>query len=283
MHALRVILVALGLLGAWHLQAAAQADAQGARVAFVVGNAAYPQADPPLASTLADAAAVAGELRRQGFAVDSGENLSKAELVARTERLLAEVRPGATVAFYFSGYGIQAGRQNYLIPTDANIWSETDIQRDGLNLSQLIGAISGRGAAAAFIIVEGANRNPYERRFRSYSTGLAPLGSLPPGVTVILSAAPGMSLRPPSGPRSPFSTELVKQMAAHGRLSTETLERTRTAVSASGGGLQVPWILSGRRELEETPKVATLPQPAVPRPPEPAPRPVAPAPPEPAP
>lgn len=287
MRAWQVITVALCLLAASTLRPVAQQDGSGLRLALVVGNARYPEADPPLASTPGDAAAVAGELRRQGFVVDAADDLAKAELVGRTERLLRDVRAGSTVVFYFSGYAIQSGRQNYLIPTDGNIWSETDIQRDGLNVGQLVGEISRRGAAASYVILEGANRNPYERRFRNYSTGLAPIGSAPPGTTVILSAAPGMSMRPPGGPRGPFSTELVKQMAADGALTPDTLDRTRTAVVSATGNAQVPWILSVRREPAENAgeKVAVLPAapakpeepPARPSPPVPPPKPDQPA------
>lgn len=261
MRAWQVITVAFCLLAASILHPAAQQDGSGLRLALVVGNARYPEADPPLTSTPGDAAAVAAELRRQGFIVDAGDDLPKAELAMRTERLLRDVRVGSTVVFYFSGYGIQSGRQNYLIPTDGNIWSETDVQRDGLNVGQLIGEISRRGAIASYVVLEGANRNPYERRFRNYSTGLAPIGSVPPGTTVLLSAAPGMSLRPPGTARGPFATELVKQMADGGGLSADTLDRTRTAVASSSGNAQVPWILSVRREPAPPPgeRIATAP------------------------
>jgi hypothetical protein len=48
--------------------------ADGPLVALVIGNAAYPDGDGPLAQPLNDARAIADELRARGFDVELGEN-----------------------------------------------------------------------------------------------------------------------------------------------------------------------------------------------------------------
>ena len=93
------------------------------RLALVIGNAAYPSATTPLATTVADARALADELQRSGFAVDLKPNLGKAEMRAAIDAFTGRISAGATALFYFSGYGVQVDRQSYLIPVNGDPWT----------------------------------------------------------------------------------------------------------------------------------------------------------------
>jgi uncharacterized caspase-like protein len=64
----------------------------------------------------------------------------------------------------FSGYGLQANRQTYLIPADAQIWREADVARDGTNLETVLADMNGQGAAVKLAIIDASRRNPYERQ-----------------------------------------------------------------------------------------------------------------------
>ena len=248
MRAWQVITMALLLL--LPIRVAFAQDAAASKLALVIGNSKYPEG--ALANASADAGAVAAELRRQGFAVDLAEDANQTDLVQRSENLLKAVKPGTTVFVYFNGYAIQSGRQNYLIPVDGNVWTETDVQKFGLGLVQLVGEIARRGATDIYVVVEGAARNPYERRFRNYSTGLASVATLPTGTTLMLSAPPGAVLRPPTGPRGPLAGELVGQLAAAGRPSPAVFEKTRAAVASATPEAPSPWILASRAEPKPT-------------------------------
>ena len=248
MRAWQVITMALILL--LPIRVAFGQDAIPSKLALVIGNSKYPES--ALANASADAGAVAAELKRQGFTVDLAEDASQTDLVQRSENLLRSIKPGATVFVYFSGYAIQSGRQNYLIPVDGNVWTETDVQKFGLGLVQLVGEIARRGATDTYVVIEGAARNPYERRFRNYSTGLASLATLPAGMTLMLSAPPGAVLRPPAGSRGPLAGELVGQLAAAGGPSAAVFEKTRAAVASATPDAPSPWILSSRPEPKPT-------------------------------
>lgn len=247
MHLVRAVVVAL-LLGLL----VSPARAEDSSVALVVGNTRYPDGDAPLTSAGDDAKALGAELQRRGFQVEVGENLSRRALQEAADRLLARIRPGSTVLVAFTGYGIQSGRQNFLIPIDGQIWTETDVQRDGLGLGRLLSEADRRGASTTYVVLDGAYRNPFERRFRSFSTGLAPIATLPSSASVIYSAAPGTVLKEPTTARSPFSTELVRQIAAAGGLSPAVFDRTRTALSQSNAGTQTPWVFSSLRAAQPT-------------------------------
>ena len=76
---------------------------------------------------------------------------------------------------FFGGYGVQVGRESYMIPVDAAIWKEADVRRDGVQRRIGAGRDEGAGRQAKLVVLDASRRNPYERRFRSFSHGLAPI------------------------------------------------------------------------------------------------------------
>ena len=75
-----------------------------------------------------------------------------------------------------------------MIPVDAQIWTEADVRRDGFSLETVLGEINSRGAGVKIALIDASRRNPFERRFRSFSAGLAPVIA-PNGTLVMYSAA----------------------------------------------------------------------------------------------
>jgi hypothetical protein len=105
--------------------------AAGERYALVIGNAKYPDAEAPLKEPINDARDIAEELKRDGFNVDIGENLTAEQMRRAFERLYGKIKPGSVALIFFSGFGVQSSRQSYMIPVDAQIWTEPDVRRDG--------------------------------------------------------------------------------------------------------------------------------------------------------
>ncbi|MDB5559914.1 MAG: peptidase caspase catalytic subunit p20, partial [Enterovirga sp.] len=199
LRVLKRLLVAM-CLGAVALASSAEAQrANPPRVGLVIGNAKYPDGDYPLTSSTEDARFLAAELKSKGFVVSLGENLSRSEMKASFDRFVAGIQPGSAVLLYFSGYGVQSGRKNYLIPVDAQIWAETDVQRAGFELNEMLAEIDRRNPSSTVVVLDAAHRNPFERRFRTYSNGLAPIASLPRPATLMYSTSPGKVLARPGG------------------------------------------------------------------------------------
>src|SRR5438445_11504739 len=124
----------------------APSSAAGDRFALVIGNAKYPDADAPLKEPLNDARDVADELKRDGFSVETGENLTGDGMRRAFDKLYGKIKPGSVALVFFSGFGIQSARQSYLLPIDAQIWTESDVRRDGISLETVLGELNTRGA-----------------------------------------------------------------------------------------------------------------------------------------
>jgi hypothetical protein len=109
--------------------AAEESDAakRPSRIALVIGNGHYPDANAPLSQPINDARGLTGALRKDGFDVDVVEDASKDDTVRAIARLKSKIKPDSVVMLFFGGYGIQAGRESYMIPVDATIWNEGDV------------------------------------------------------------------------------------------------------------------------------------------------------------
>lgn len=269
------------------------------RYALVIGNAKYPDAEAPLKEPINDARDVADELKRDGFNVDVGENLTGEQMRRAFDRLYGKIKPGSVALVFFSGFGVQSSRQSYMIPVDAQIWTEPDVRRDGFSLETVLGEINSRGAGVKIALIDASRRNPFERRFRSFSAGLAPVIA-PNGTLVMYSAALSSVISDNGTDHSLFVRELLKEIRTPDLMAEETLNRTRVGVTRASRSEQVPWISSslaedfsfipggsGPRPASPPPPPATVaapaPAPVPPPAPTPPPQVAAPAPPSPPP
>jgi hypothetical protein len=221
--------------------------AAGDRFALVIGNAKYPDADAPLKEPINDARDVADELKRDGFSVDLGENLTGDAMRRAFDKLYSKIKPGSVALVFFSGFGIQSARQSYLLPVDAQIWTESDVRRDGFSLETVLGELNTRGAGVKIALIDASRRNPFERRFRSFSAGLTPVIA-PNGTLVMYSAALASVVSDAGGDHSLFVQELLKEIRVPELMAEETLNRTKMGVTRASRGEQVPWISSSLAE-----------------------------------
>ena len=271
------IRLALFLTLFFSVASVAPSFAAGERYALVIGNAKYPDAEAPLKEPINDARDIAEELKRDGFNVDIGENLTGEQMRRAFDRLYGKIKPGSVALIFFSGFGVQSSRQSYMIPVDAQIWTEPDVRRDGFSLETVLGEINSRGAGVKIALIDASRRNPFERRFRSFSAGLAPVIA-PNGTLVMYSAALSSVVSDNGSDRSLFVKELLKEIRTPDLMAEETLNRTRVGVTRASRQEQVPWISSSLAE-----DFSFIPSGSGPRPPSPPPAAVATAPAAPAP
>jgi uncharacterized caspase-like protein len=217
------------------------------RIALVIGNGHYPDAGAPLTQPINDARGLTTALRHDGFDVDVVEDASKDDMTRAIARLKSKVRPDSVVMLFFGGYGIQVGRESYMIPVDATIWRESDVRRNGISIESVLEAMKEQGARAKLVVVDASRRNPYERRFRAFSHGLAPI-SAPANALILTSATPGKVADDGDGPTSVLMSELLANLNAQQATAEALFNKTRVAISRSSDGEQVPSVSSSLSE-----------------------------------
>jgi uncharacterized caspase-like protein len=250
--------LAIGAHAALNLRAVDAAKAVGSdlgsssskkvsRVALIIGNGHYPDAAAPLAQPINDARALSASLRHDGFDVDVVEDATRDDIGRAVDRLRGKIRSDSVVMLFFGGYGVQVGRESYMIPVDATIWKESDVRREGVSIESVLDVMKSQGARAKLVVVDASRRNPYERRFRAFSHGLAPI-SAPDNALVLSSATPGKVAEDSKGEHSVLVAELLTQLNKKGANAETVFNKTRIAISRASEGEQVPSVSSSLLE-----------------------------------
>lgn len=229
----------------WMIGASASAAAPQSRLALVIGNGAY--ASSPLALPLANARRFAERLRHSGFATDVKENQSTPELRRAIAEFKTKISAASAALIFYSGYAIQSGGENYLIPVDASIWSEADVRAQGVSIESILADMAAKGATVKIAVIDASRRTPFERNFRNFSTGLEAF-HLPVGSLAISAASPGKVIGGNEGQTSIFIQDLLEAMAAPGLSADDVFNRTRVSVSQATNSEQVPWVASSLTE-----------------------------------
>jgi uncharacterized caspase-like protein len=218
------------------------------RVALVIGNSKYSQATP-LTNPANDANDLAAALKASGFEVILGLDLDKRGFDAKV-RNFAELLDGSDVAvFFYAGHGLQVSGRNYLIPVDARLGSERDLDFDAISLDLVLKQMElGRGDKTNIVFLDACRDNPFRGNLaRSMGTRSANLGQglaqveTGVGTFISYSTQPGNVALDGAGRNSPFTAALAKHVRASDRNLTSTMIEVRKDVLAATGGKQVPW------------------------------------------
>ena len=192
--------------------------ADGKRVALVIGNATY-QHTAVLNNSKHDANDLAVVLRSLDFEVIEGLDLDKRAM----ERLILQFAvniSGADIAlFSYAGHGLQIGGQNYLLPTDARLQHERDVEFEAMPLHLILKQME-RDAKTSLILLDACRDNPLARNLaRNMGTRSGHVGSglaevkIGVGTLIGFSTQPGNVALDGAGRNSPYATALLKHMA----------------------------------------------------------------------
>ncbi len=226
----------------------ADAAKRASKIALVIGNGHYPDANAPLTQPINDARALTAALRGNGFDVDVVEDASKDDMGRAIDRLKSKIKPDSVVMLFFGGYGVQVGRESYMIPVNAAIWKEADVRRQGFSVESVLDVMQAQGARAKLVVIDASRRNPYERRFRAFSHGLAPIAA-PDNALILTSATPGKVADDSESANSVLMSELLTNLTAQSASGAETVfNNTRIAISRASDGEQVPSVSSSLLE-----------------------------------
>ncbi len=256
----------------------APALAQGSRrVALVIGNNDY-KSEGRLQNAVNDAQLVAAALKTAKFeTIEAKADLGIREFL-QSLRQFQRQADGADVALiYFSGHGVEANGNNWLIPTDAVLAGDRDLEYEAIRIDLALQALA--GARMRIMVLDACRNNPFGRNWRAgsrnLSRGLRAVDSaLADDVLLLYAAAPGQTASDGAGSNSPFATALAKRLPEPG-LAVQLLGGlVRDDVIASTGGTQRPYIggsFTGRPfYLVPAAPIAVAPPVVIPLPPPPA-------------
>ena len=130
------------------------------RVALVIGMSRY-QRVPQLTNPAHDADAMAALFKKAGFdVVDNERDLGIADL-RRVVREFSEVSRDADISVvYYAGHGIEVDGTNYLVPADAKLLSDFDVEDETVSLERVLKAID-PAKRLKLVILDACRDNPF--------------------------------------------------------------------------------------------------------------------------
>jgi len=209
------------------------------RIALVIGNGGYTTA-PPLKNPPNDARDMAATLRALGFDVTNGINVTQRDMKRLIREFGQKLKTGGSGLFYYAGHGVQSKGRNYLVPVDADIQSEAEVEDSGVDVSLVLNYMDDAQNGLNIVILDACRNNPFARSFRSASDGLAQVDA-PTGTLIAYATAPGRVASDGTGQNGLYTSELLKQMRVPGLSATEMFMRVRAEVMKQTGNKQVPW------------------------------------------
>lgn len=225
-----------------------------ARVALVIGNAAYENA-PPLVNPLNDAADMCAALRKAGFQTRCFTNVrDRAELDQRVKEYAEQLGPASVGVVYYSGHGVQAGQANFLIPTRADPDSAAaDPLRVLYGLDELFDRLRGKPARFQLVVLDACRDDLFgeakgaaatrgrapsarSRLLRSLesvagaSAGLAPIKDAPASTIVLYATASKEAAFDGEGRNGPLTKHLLAHIGTRGLTVEELIKRVTAGV-----------------------------------------------------
>lgn len=225
------------LAAAVSLTVSGQSVDQG-RVALVIGNAAYRQA--PLRNPVNDARAVAATLAELGFDVIAIEDADRSTMQQAILDFSARLNEGSVGLFYFAGHGIQARAENYLIPIDAELHSESALKFQAVPVQAVLEEMAFARNRVNIVILDACRNNPFERRFRGAPRGLAAIDAAH-GTIIAYATAPGSVAADGDGSNGLYTAALLEALEVPGLEAEDVFKRVRVAVARQTNNHQVPW------------------------------------------
>jgi hypothetical protein len=216
------------------------------RVALVIGNSAYRDV-PRLVNPVNDAEMMADTLRGLGFIlVGGGAQLNLDKLgIDRAVQAFGRALVGADVAlFYYAGHGIELRGTNYLLPVDAKLDREADVDFEMLNVNLVLRQMEEARTRLNLLILDACRNNPFGGRgLRGVGSGLASMES-PDGTLIAFATEPGNFATDGDEGNSPYTKALAAAMRQAGLGVYDTFNQTGIAVRQATNGAQRPWFSS---------------------------------------
>jgi len=208
------------------------------RYALVIGNSSY--GFGPLKNPANDAKSLGEELKRTGFEVTIGLDLSRAQMLEAIRAYAESLNKSKAIGvFYFAGHGVQLAWRNYLLPTDAEIRRIEDIEAKCVDVNAVIEGIAKAENPMNVVILDACRENPFAG-VKLEQKGLSQLDA-PPSTLLAYATAPGNLASDGDGANGLYTEQLLREIKVPEAKIEDVFKRVRLTVRRRSNGQQVPW------------------------------------------
>jgi formylglycine-generating enzyme len=214
------------------------------RLALVIGIKDYKRKEAQLTNPVNDANDVAEALEELGFTVIKKNNLSRTEFLEVVDDFGAKLPNYQAGLFYYSGHGLQFAGVNYLVPTDANMSSEPQIEHHCVPLGRVLSAMEGAQTKTNLVFLDACRDNPFKKSWASRGSGITGFTNPnnPPGTSVVFATSAGSTASDnnPNEKNGLFTGELLKFIKSPNLPLSQILYKTKASVFEKSNQMQMP-------------------------------------------
>lgn len=222
--------------------------AQGQRrVALLIGNSDYKEVSI-LPNPKNDTELIAKTFKDAGFdVIELSHDLDRAKMVKAIRSFEDRAQGSDIGVIFYAGHGIEVNGTNYLIPIDAKLASDKDIEDEAVSLDRLIKALDGV-KQLRLVILDACRDNPFVPKMtrsagtRSISRGLAQIEPVNADTLIAFAAKAGTVAQDGTGGNSPYSSAIAKHITTQGLDIRIALGRIRDDVLKSTNKAQEPFL-----------------------------------------
>jgi uncharacterized caspase-like protein len=217
-------------------------------VALVIGNGTYTKV-ARLDNPKNDAAAMEAMFKAAAFTSVVRLNDLGVTAMKRALRDFSDTAQDADIAVvFYAGHGIEVAGVNYLIPIDAVLERDIDVQDEAVSLDR-ISQVLEPVKRLRLIILDACRDNPFARSMRrtiatrSVRSGYGEIDerSLPPNTLVAYAQRAGFTAEDGVGNNSPYTAALIKHLPTPGLDIELALRRVRDEVLRATKNKQEPF------------------------------------------
>ncbi len=206
------------------------------RFALIIGNSSY--TTNPLKNPINDATDMNATLIALGFEVDFVKDASRVTMTSAITRLAKKAKGLNTVAlFYYSGHGLQVKNDNFLVPVDATVKTEPEVEIACISLNFLMRQLEEANTGTNIIVLDACRNNPFGYN-RNAGGGLSTPSRTPTGTYIAFATSPLTTAADGTGRNSPYTAALVKAIQEPNVKIEDAFKMVRREVKRIG---QIPW------------------------------------------
>ena len=218
------------------------------RVALVIGNSAYKNVSA-LPNPNRDAKSIAASFKSVGYNVVTATDVGIVEF-RRQLRLFEETAASADIAVvFYAGHGIEVAGINYMIPVDAKLASDRDIDDEAIDLDRFLKSVN-ESKRLGLVMLDACRDNPFVPKMKQQRVSVARgvssgrLSVVEPtnqNTLIAYAAKAGAVAEDGTNEHSPYTAALLNHLFEAGLDIRFALGRVRDDVRESTANRQEPF------------------------------------------
>lgn len=211
------------------------------RLALVIGNSKYYYGGY-LRNPANDARSIKIVLENLDFVVSKYEDINQKTMKRAIDEFGKKLKNYDIGLFFYAGHGVQVKGNNYLIPIDAKLENENDVEYDAVRADRVLAKMESAGTKTNIVILDACRDNPFESSWRrgAGGNGLAFMDA-PSGSIIAYATSPRNTASDGNGINGLYTSAILEHIQTPNITIEQMFKRVRSTTMEWSDGKQIPW------------------------------------------